>query len=99
MPEATVVATNDYAIDGETVVKNGYVTLLCDNGGKSFRMTVPFDEMNLDGNANDILGMSFKVIYKTVGNKYEILSAVDETRKEDFDSVKIEKNSVIIGGN
>lgn len=99
MTEATVVATNDYAIDGETVVKNGYVTLLCDNGGKSFRMTVPFDEMNLDGNANDILGMSFKVIYKTVGNKYEILSAVDETRKEDFDSVKIEKNSVIIGGN
>ena len=55
--------------------------------------------MNLDGDANDTLGMSFKVIYKTVGNKYEILSAVDETRKEDFDSVKIEKNSVIIGGN
>lgn len=98
MTEATVIATNDYAIEGETVVKNGYITLLCDNEGKAFRMTVPFDEMNIDGEANSILGMSFKVIYKTIGNKHEILSCVESTRIEEFDSVKIEKEHVVIGG-
>ncbi len=99
MAYATVIATNDYALDGETVVKNGYVTLLADNGEKEFKMTVPFAEMNLDGEANDHLGHSFKVIYKTNYSKYEILSTVDETKTEAYTSVKIDGNKVVIGEN
>ncbi|MGN1409359.1 MAG: S-layer homology domain-containing protein [Eubacteriales bacterium] len=99
MAEATLVATNDYSIDGEPVVKKGYVTLLCEADGKNFYMTTPYAGMNLDGDANDHLGMSFKVIYKVANNKYEVLSAVDETVVQEFDSVKIDKNNVIIGDN
>lgn len=99
MAEATVIATNDYAIEGATVIKNGYVTLLCNDGSKEFRMTAKYDDMNIDEDENDILGMSFKVIYKTAGSKYEILSAVEMTKTETYDSIKIEKQKVVIGEN
>lgn len=97
MAEATLVATNNYAIEGEPVVKNGYVTLLCENDSKSFRITVPYAGMNLDDSADDNLGKSFKLIYKTTDGKYEVLSAVGTTETESFDSVKIDKNNVVIG--
>lgn len=101
MAEATIVSTNDYTLEDNTVVKNGYVTLLCKMDGKSFHMTVPFSEMNLDGEANAHLGMNFRVIYSTENDKHSVLSAVPMSKSEHFDEVKIDKdrNTVKIGEN
>ncbi len=102
MADASIEATNDYSLDGDKVIKNGYVTLLCNEDGKTFRMTIPFAEMNLSGNANDHLGESFKVIYKADGNKYQVLSTVVNTRVETYDTAKVDKdgkNYVEIGDN
>ncbi|MGN1345194.1 MAG: S-layer homology domain-containing protein, partial [Eubacteriales bacterium] len=64
MTDAVLVSTNDYSIDGDTVVKSNYVTMRgTDENGKTFYMTVPYDQMNLEGNANSHLGEGYRVIY------------------------------------
>ncbi|MBE6540979.1 MAG: S-layer homology domain-containing protein [Ruminococcaceae bacterium] len=100
MADATLVATNDYTLENRTVVKNGYVTLHCSNhSDDSFYITVPYSEMNLEGDANSYLGKSFKLIYSEDAGKHQILSAVERTSTKDFTSVKIDGDIVEIGGN
>ena len=101
MTEAVLVSTNDYTTDSDTVVKNGYITLLgSDENGKNLYMTVPYSEMNLDGEANDHLGESFKVIYSGKSGKYSVLSAVPMTETKSFENVKVDddRKTVEIGG-
>ena len=100
MADAMLTATNDYALDGMTVVKNGHVTLLARADGKTFVMTVPADAMNLDDDANDQIGRTFRVIYQADGGKYTVLSAVPMTNPADYDRVEINhKNGTVkIGG-
>ena len=101
MAQAQLVATNDYAIENSTVVKNGYVTLLCEKDGKSFYMTVKADDLDLEGDVNDYLGQSFRVIYAEENSRFTVLSAVPFSKTESFDTVKLDndKGTVEIGGN
>ncbi len=101
MTDAVLTSTNDYAITGGTTVKNGYVTLRgTDEDNDRFSMTVPFDQMNLDGSQNDHLGNAYRVIYNTENGKHSILSAVPMTESKTYDTAKIDtkKNTVEIGG-
>lgn len=101
MTDAVLVSTNDYSIDGDTTVKNGYVTLRgTDEDDDAFYMTVPFEQMNLDGSQNDHLGSAYRVIYNTTSGKHSVLSAVPMTDAQTFDTVKIDENrgTVEIGG-
>ena len=100
MAHAQLVSTNDYTLEDNTVVKNGYVTLLCETDSKSFYMTVKADDLDLDGDANDYIGQSFRVIYGEEKDRYTVLSAVPFTKTESFDTVKLnnDKNTVEIGG-
>ena len=98
--DATLAATNDYSMTGDTVVKNGYVTLIAKDGGKDFAMTVPSDRLCLGVSANLALGRTFKVIYKNDGGRYTLLSAVQTTEVESFNDVTVNKTgSVTIGEN
>ncbi len=100
MTDALLLSTNDYSLDGDTTVKNGYVTLRgIDSDDDRFYMTVPFDQMNLDGSENDHLGNAYRVIYNTTGGKHNILSAVPMTEAKTYDSASIDtkKNTVEIG--
>lgn len=64
--EGIITATNTYSInDFALVIKDGFVTIAHDSD-KS--MTVKFDELGLEGKANDWLGKTIKVIYKTDKN-------------------------------
>lgn len=96
--EAQLVATNDYAMMGETVVKNGYVTMLANDGGKEFMMTIPADSLHMDGEANENLGRSFKVIYRADGGKYAVLSSVKTTDVETHESAAVNKNGTVTIG-
>lgn len=96
--EAQLVATNDYAMMGETVVKNGYVSMLANDGGKEFIMTVPADSLHMDGEANENLGRSFKVIYRADGGKYTVLSSVKTTDVETHESAAVNKNGTVTIG-
>lgn len=100
MAHAQLVSTNDYTLEDNTVIKNGYVTLLCEKDDKSFYMTVKADELDLDGAANEYLGQNFRVIYGEENDRYTVLSAVPFTKTESFDTVKLNnnKNTVEIGG-
>jgi len=100
MAEGVLVATNAYTTGQNTVVKDGYVSLTCtDSDGKTFTMTVPYADMKLSGNANERLGHSFRVIYQTNGTKHTILSAVEYSSTETYDSVSVssDKKTVTIG--
>ena len=102
MAEAVLVSTNTYTTGGNTVVKNGYVSLSCTDGeGKNFTMTVPYADMHLSGEANDRLGESFRIIFRKNGNTYSILSAVEMSKTEDFTKVTLTDNetTVTIGEN
>ena len=95
----TVVATNDYTLDGATVVKNGYVTVRCIDGEGVFFMTVPAAEMKLEGEENEHIGKSFSIIYNKENSKYKVLSAVQTTTVEEFDAIEIDGklDKVVIG--
>ena len=98
--DATVIATNDYAVNGNTVVKNGYVTLLANDGGKEFTMTVPADDLHMKGSANENIGRTFKVICRGENGKYSVLSSVQTTNVELYESFVINKNGTVsIGDN
>ncbi len=102
MANAVLVSTNTYTTGGNTVVKNGYVTLHCtDNAGKSFAMTVPYDDMKLDGEADTRLGQSFRVIFQKNGNSYKVLSTVEMSKMEDFHTATVSDDNkyVTIGEN
>jgi len=101
MAEATVVATNDYTVDGSTVVKNDYVTLECTNDDGTFKITVPYADMGLDGDANVHMGMNFRVIFSLENGRYTVLSAVPMTTTEEYDSITVNKDAgnVQIGDN
>lgn len=97
--DAVLVSTNDYTLEDSTVVKNGYVTLKCSDGGEEFYMTVPYSEMKLEGSENAYLGESFKLIYSTQSGRHKVLSAVEASKTEEFTSVKIDGDKVQIGDN
>jgi len=101
MAEATLIATNDYTVTDNTVIKSGYVTLLAQQDEESFIMTVPFAQMNLAGKANDHVGMSFRVIYSEANGKHTVLSAVPTSTATHYDTVEIDEDSqtVKIGDN
>ncbi len=103
MDEATLVATNDYSLTGTTVIKDNYVTLRYkDDNNVERSMTVSFDQLDLDGNANDYIGKSFKVIYSVEGTSklINVLSAVEVSEIETYTNASVNtKNSyVTIGG-
>lgn len=96
MATGTVVATNDYTLDGATVVKNGYVSVRCIDEEGAFYMTVPAAEMNIDGKENANLGKTFSIIFTNEGGRYKVLSAVQTTETEEFTNIKInEKNDTV----
>lgn len=97
--EAVLVSTNDYTLEENKVVKNGYVTLKCTNDESEFYMTVPYAELGLSGDENSHIGKSFKVIYNSEAGRYSVLSAVEMSKTETFDSVTISGNTVKIGEN
>ena len=92
MTDAVLSATNRYAIDGSPVVKNGFVTFRTADG-KS--MTV--DGREIDGDADEHLGETFRLIVKTEGGVRTVLSAVPMCERTDFDSAVIDKKTVKIG--
>lgn len=93
MAEGILVSTNAYTTMDQTVVKDGYVTLYCTNDkGVGVHMTIPFADMNLKGNANEYIGESFRVIYQEQNGRYNVLSAVEMTKKENFDNATISKD-------
>lgn len=97
--DATVIATNDYSMNGNTVVKNGYVTLLAVIGGKEVTMTVPADDLNMKGSANSNIGKTFKVICGNENGKYSVLSSVQTTNVERYEVFTVNKNGTVsIGG-
>lgn len=101
MTDAILVSTNDYSIDGDTTVKNDHVTLRgTDEDDDSFYMTVPFEQMDLDGAENDHLGHAYRVIYSTTNGKHSVLSAVPMTDAQSFNTAKIDedRDTVEIGG-
>jgi len=99
MATGTVVATNDYTLDGATVVKNGYVSVRCIGEDGVFYMTVPAAEMSIDGEENENLGQTFSIIFSNEGGRYKVLSAVQTTETEEFTSISInEKNDTVVIG-
>ncbi len=103
MEEATLVASNDYSLGGNTVVKDGYVTLrYTDDDGHARSMTVKFSELGLAGEVNDYIGHTFKVIY-TVNNASKlisVLSAIEVSEMETYTHAEVNtsKGYVTIGG-
>jgi len=62
LDKGIISATNTHSIGGnDLVIKNGYVTVDVEGGRV---MTVSFADLGLEGNANDWLGRSVKLIYK-----------------------------------
>ncbi len=101
MTDAVLVSTNDYAIHGGTTVKNGYVTLQgTDEDDDSFYMTVPFEQLDLDGSQNNHLGHAYRVIYNTENGKHSVLSAVPMTKAEAYITAELDtkRDTVEIGG-
>lgn len=97
MAEAVVVATNNYSIDGSTVIKNDYVTLKCTDGeGKISYMTVPYADMNLSGTADQWIGELFRIIYQTKNGKTSVLSAVSMSEVETFDKISTDKKNDLV---
>ncbi len=97
---ATLVATNNYAIGGNLpVVKNGYVTFVGEDG----TMTVSFEETNLEGSADEWLGKEVKIIYsvdkktntvKVLGTTYSGSSKVVNSATFASDNSYVELDSV-----
>ena len=103
MDEATMIATNDYSLSGNTVIKNNFVTLAYkDENGNDKTMTVNFHEMDLAGRPNDHIGKTFKVIYSVnAANKMiNVLSAVEISEVESYESATVNTTTgvVTIGG-
>ncbi len=99
MAEAVLVATNDYTLEDSTVVKDGYVTFKCTNDEGSFYITAPYSDLGLEGSANEYLGVSFKLIYSSEAGRYTVLSAVETSETEEYTTVKIDGDRVVIGDN
>lgn len=93
--EAQLIATNSSAIIGEKVVKNGYVSMLANDGGKEFMMTVPAESLHMDGDANENLGRTFKVIYRAENGRYSVLSSVRVTDSEVYEAAVVNKNGTV----
>lgn len=102
MEEATLIATNHYALHGNTVVKDNYVTLrYTDDQGTQRTMTIDFAQLGLSGNANDFLGKTFKVIYSLNASKLiDVLSAVEISESESYNNATVNtKNGYLtVGG-
>ena len=93
--ECVVAATNTYSInDNSLVIKDGYVTV--SYGDKA--MTVKFADLGLDGKANDWLGKTIKVIYKTdtVNNTINVLGASYKGASKNADTMTIADNNTFV---
>ncbi len=102
MANAVLVSTNTYTTGDNTVVKNGYVSLTCiDGDGKTFTMTVPYEQLKLTGDADSRLGQSFRVIFQKNGAAYKVLSTVEMSKSQDFYTAKVsdDNKTVTIGEN
>ena len=103
MDEATLIATNDYSLNGTTVIKDNFVTLAYkDENGNNKSMTVNFSELDLPGRPNDHIGKTFKVIYSVnKSNKMiNVLSAIEISEIESYESATVNTTTgiVTIGG-
>ena len=96
--DATVIATNDYALDGSTVVKEGYVSLRVEKDGKETIVTVPAKDMGLNGNGNTALGKTYRVICRETNGKYSVISAVQTTEVEKYSGFTVNKNGTVTIG-
>ena len=71
--DSMISATNQYAMPGfDNTIKNGYISVKTESGKV---LTVSFDSLGLEGSANDWLGRSVKVIYKTSSKDVSVLGA------------------------
>jgi len=103
MDEAMLVATNDYSLTGSTVVKDNYVTLhYVDDNNVQRSMTVNFDQLDLDGDADAYLGQTVKVIYSVQSGSrlIDVLSAVQISEVESYSNATVNSKNgyVTIGG-
>lgn len=99
LEESVIVATNNFALPGvERVSKKGYVTVKGENGF----MTVSFDELGLSGTADENLGKSIRLVYKS-DDKSKLITVLGSTelgRVESPDKLTFGNNDsyVEIGG-
>ena len=94
--EGTVAATNTYSInDFALVIKDGYVTVAY---GDNKAMTIKFDELGLDGKANEWLGKTVKVIFKTdnANNTVNVLGSAYKGKSKNFDAMTIADNNLFV---
>ncbi len=96
--EATVAATNNFAIAGlDTVTKTGYVTLKTAEGV----MTVKYSELGLEGTADENLGEQVRVVYKKDDKSglIAVLGATELSKVEKPEKLEFGKDNahVLIG--
>lgn len=96
MNVAKITATNDYTMTGTSVVKNGYVVMTyTDDSGKEKSMAVKFSDLGLEGEPNDWLGQSFKLVYLVNSSTklVNVLSSVSASESEHFDTAKVDSDN------
>ncbi len=94
MTEAVLEATNRYALEGDPVVKNGYVSLKTPDGG---HMTVNAAGTGIE-DPDAHLGETYRMIVKNENGRDSVLSAVSASVRETCGKAEIDKNRVKIGG-
>lgn len=87
--DSVLVATNNYALAGlETVAKDGYVTIKNEDG----YFTVNFEDLGIEGTADDNIGKCMKVVYKNDSSSrlVTVLGATETGRTLNVDSIAVE---------
>jgi len=100
LDDGVIIATNTHSIDGaDLVIKTGYVTVEAEGGRL---MTVNFDDLGLEGEPDEWLGRSVKLIYKTdaASKTVTVLGASYGGRSEKTDKATINDSgkTVTLGG-
>ncbi|MBQ8509039.1 MAG: S-layer homology domain-containing protein [Clostridia bacterium] len=93
--ESVIVATNDFAIEGlDTVTKDGYITVRTEDG----LLTVKFDELGLEGTANENLGKNVKLVFKNDPKTklVSVLGCTELGKSEDAGVINVGKDNAYI---
>ena len=86
MDEATLYATNEFALEGSAVVKTGYVSL---KTSESKMLTVKLSALGIT-DADEALGHSFRIVYNVNDNgTIDILSATKTSTSKAFTSATV----------
>ncbi len=99
MDTAVITATNDFALTGNTVIKNGCVILTyTDDSGNLKTIAANFDELGLEGNPNDWLGREVKLIYtaEKASSTVNVLSSIPTGKSETFNKINVAKDNEYI---